>query len=115
MKKVKTNEGFMYLITEDEMKQIRQIFNEDLPNIEPKDDPLKGFHKSTIDFFNELKDHFGDAKIYARDPFVKKMKRKYFITDLPERLRKLAKNGNCEIEIHKTEKSVKVYSFTLLF
>lgn len=36
-------------------------------------------------------------------------------TDLLERLRKLAKNGNCEIEIHKTEKSVKVYSFTLLF
>ena len=96
MKAIKTNDGISFLLTEEEVLQVKSILDDDLILTSQMENPLKRFEESSVLFFKELKNEFGNQRIYSYDRKVRELKKKYYIVDLTQRLIKLSARGYCD-------------------
>jgi hypothetical protein len=111
---LKTTTGLTCLVlTEDETKKLKSLLNNDLPTLIKGEDPFKYLHLRTIEFLKELKNKYGSQRINGSDPFLISLKRKYYITDLSSMLKKLNKNGHCELVMNIDRKVNSIDYFIL--
>lgn len=67
-------------------------------------DEWKGYHKKTLDFLNELRQHYGNRAISKKDKFVQDLEFKYRIKDLAALLRRLEQEGKAIVEKNESSR-----------
>ena len=110
MKILRTKDGGLVLNFTSE--EADQIFTPDLFENEQPDELWFNLREKTIDFFKELKEHFGTDYIERNQPVVKEIIHKHYVSSLSGALRDFERRGGCKI--NWTEAG-RIKGFTLTF